>query len=593
MAQPIELMQSATAKALSIPEIISLIMDAICCEPRWQHCRILRSCALVQSSWEIEARRRLWEYCVSNMFGMPPHVPKLDDLLGLKPSRQQDFANNIRCISIRFGQERDHSRSSEDLILFQLQHLSFPRLEEISLYCQEGNDFGNQQISLKQLIGSRLRKVSITAPLASPHLFISEEWITSLTKHSRHIQEFSFLGDEGGDFVLSPSFLTSNVSPATLVSFLESNYSLTSLQWKMGGSLSKTVFKTLAQMPLLRILEIPKIPDPWISDVNAFQPEDCFRSLEKLDCEMSAEVLAKVLPSLRALKQLYLQVEVSSTSRNSTEQTVKTLARVIPVTLEELRLSPTLNATVNAADVLEIARTASNLRCLDMARHHHKLEMECHIPKMLGLDDDFVRDLALLLPKLETICLVSSETKTSESCLIHLGRHCPLLLECILTARIGFEELWMELNSADMRWPRLTYLSIHNFDIRNLGDESNGEISMELNVDLPGYCRAVLDAMPCLEAVVMPSEALEEFMVDVLTGEDNEPDEETSDSDGDCASEDEIQYEDDYDYDDDDDDSDSFDDWDEADWQLALYVLNQQSNGSAGVTGLGTLCEGI
>ena len=529
MTQPVE--QRAAPKALAIPEIIGLIIDAICDQSSWDRHQTLYSCALVNSSWEIEARRRLWEYCGTSSVEF--HAPQLVDLTAIKSSRQQGFANNIRCISVGSnyaGHLFGNLNGSPELgwqgqHLTQLQHLSFPRLEKIVLEGPEADELSKHpEIPLKQLVGPRLKKISISATQSVSRLVMSEEWIVNLTKHSRHIEEFLFFCDRGYWLITSPSFLISRVSPTILASFFESMQSLTTLRWEMGGSLSKVVFETLAQMPLLKTLSIPMIPDVWISDVNAFWLEDCFRSLETLECEMSAEVLAKLLPSLHGLKRLHLQAR---TFGYDTGQEVKTFAGVLPVTLEELTLVPAPCANINAADILEIARATPNLRRLDIARQRCERD---YAPSLFGLNDDFIKSLAPLLPKLEEIGLVSNETRTSERCLIDLGHHCPLLRYCTLTARIDFEVLLAMQRLSSTSWPQLKHLSIYNFDINieNRGDESDMELDMDSDIEVWRSCKAVLKAMPKLETAHMESPMLDEFIESVLKDKDTETDEEMS-----------------------------------------------------------------
>jgi len=483
--------ESATSRALCLPEIVSAIVLRIYDDYLLDDDRTILACTLVASLWATEANRHLWKFC-GNGLTESKDRPYVRHLAAIAPERRQKYANYIRILEIcneRAADTDDGHGSAPDTdegvgnakdiderdlwegqFHHQLAQLSFPRLEELELHGpRNDNTSRHDRPPLAQYLQPNLKKISLVIFQEPMNLLASDESLAEMTTRCAGLNNLSVWSYPA----------VNSVSPRAFTSFLQATVSLVDLKWGTGldasraercTSMSSEALTCLAHRPSLEHLDVQYIQDSWIKDlhIETLSPQSLFTALRSLECAISADGLQILLPLLPDLWRLRVAADPGSIHAFSV------IANAGLTKIKDVGFEPCPGATVCAADLLTLVKNAPDLE--ELVIPVQRVGLDPTLPVFPDLDDVVVEELATFLSKIVRFTLLTSDpTSLTEKSLIALCTHCPALGTCELSATVNWTKLIRETPSCLSS--KLSHLSIHGPEEEE--EDENGEAQNE------------------------------------------------------------------------------------------------------------------
>lgn len=456
--------ESAVSRALRLPEIVSAITGILFADLQEHDDLTLRNAMLVNSLWAQESCRQLWTF-----LGFSGH-PDIKNLIEIDPSRRQKYADYIGVMTIADPSPLDELNRWRYSLLPQMAHISFPRLERLYIRgpgrpiidedsaseSDEGPEQGSDtesphpvDLPLAQFAQPSLTDLEIIWPPASMERYISDSLLLKIKSDARNLESL----------LLQIGFPCRSASPeafASMVSGLKRFRRLV-VRDDDGPWLSLIVLRALASHPSFEDLKIPRLPDSWLPTA-AFEHDTqrLFQSLKGLQCSMSSRIMKLLVHHNVRLRSLDIRAEPGSTDMFSL------IVAGGFSGLEYLEFEPCHDTLIHVVELESIARNNPGLRSLVLSPLY-LASADQAFPIVKGLDDDRAEHILKLLPNLKNFGLHFVPADTAAPSLTHktlltLGRHCPELKTCQLSAFMDYEELVKEVPAVS--WPKLDMLII-------------------------------------------------------------------------------------------------------------------------------------
>jgi len=476
-------MESATSRALCLPEIVSTILSYVHDDFIERGDHTIFACTLVASLWEIEANRSIWMSCGSS--SGYSKLPYVRHLVAMPSDRRQKYADYIKFLDISTADTTgtDTGNRWEGRFHTILSPLSFPRLEQLELHSPKHDDtLKDDSLPLLQYLHSHLKTITIWTYQESLDLVATEEFLTQVARVCKGLKQL---------FVRS--FPPDNsVSPEVFARLLQGIQSLTWLDWTHGmrgsmcgiaPSMSSDALRFLAYNPSLECLSLQVLQDSWIRDLRpeTLPPHSIFQSLLTLHCELSTEGLEQLLPFWSGLRQLEITAQAGSIHAFSV------IANASFERLNHLGVNPCLGTTILATDLLSLANKAPQLE--DIAIPMFYDDDDATLPVCPDLDDAVLDRISASLPSLQNFHLLfDNPTGLTEKSLSSLGRNCPSLQYCSLSAAFDWKKLAEETPSESLS--RLCRLKVAGPD--------DAEHEVHEDRDVHEIARGIKKIMPSL-----------------------------------------------------------------------------------------------
>ena len=354
--------------------------------------RTMFACTLVNSLWNAEANRYLWQVCGSRWGPKIPWFPRLLSLVTkVSPERQQVLATYIK--SLRIGDERglkgelpsedgderwgyDHFDERTYLRsigktgsmgtlwasrwLRLLAHMQFPRLEELTLESSGAADDNFETQNMRPYLQPKLRSLHIGSHVfTADNLGFQTELYTSLTQHCRGLQKLDI---DLGDYYWHKNSVDDTFK--LLFNGLRIMPSLTDFALKIGSqvriepcALSELIGVVALHPSLRHIAHLPRINDECITNLSENRDLMTYRlfpQLEELFVTFEEKGLEYFLPHLVNLRDL--QVYVAHGNRTPHHEILSCFRPFRFPHLKTLKLWHTFLGTIIGSDFISLAR---------------------------------------------------------------------------------------------------------------------------------------------------------------------------------------------------------------------------------------------
>ena len=445
----VEGQESATSRALCLPEIIAEILSGVWAMFRDNRDYTIFACALVNSLWEVEANRHIWF-----LVGLAKHTkPGIRDLMKIDADRQQKYADYISALEINTECSKEPWEGPYDS---QFMRLAFPRLEQLNMAGPEGYVPPGQTITdlwsvVNRFLGPRLKRLCIKGYRKSTREIFSDDFFHEIRIRSKGLNSLS-IDSRGGLIPYSEIFALAIQEMSSLTELsLDPDFHL-DLRYS-------DLFKSIAAHQGLKHLHIKTVYTPWASELtHAASSSTLFSNLSSFKSSISADALELLLPHLGGVQELELE------GAEGSERVLYIISQAKLPRLVALYFNPPTSSTVAALDILNIARSFKTLTELNIQTEMRPLWGIQNDPKCPDMDDEVLRHVIKHLPNLEQISLVLvSPTVLTHRSLWSLARYCRNLRACKLMAAVSYSSLLQdtETNTTTLsQWPNLEGLVI-------------------------------------------------------------------------------------------------------------------------------------
>ncbi|MCJ1390015.1 hypothetical protein MMC18_002873 [Xylographa bjoerkii] len=192
------------------------------------------------------------------------------------------------------------------------------------------------------------------------------------------------------------------------------------------------VFLAIGMHQILGSLELPNIPDHWIS-ILTDQYEGRFARLVSLSTGLSEAGLEMLVPHLPEVTVLSLSMVGSS------HRVLRTIATSFP-DLSYLNLVLRSDDVIREQDLILLADNSPSLSGLGLFSEEADSMIRANIGSD-GITNATINDLARRVPKLRNLSLYLGDAALTEQSLVFLGAHCKMLGTIYISADVDFETL--------------------------------------------------------------------------------------------------------------------------------------------------------
>ena len=454
--------RSAASRALQIPELVSIVTNFVFTD--YQRSEgvsrparsggpvtvIILSCMRVNRLWFEVVVDLTWSWCGHD----PSHKrPYLRDLLAISSQRRQSYANHIQTLSF------DDRVANFDPFLARLR---FPRLQHIrtKISGEEPNEtraLGNSRvISSSEINGLRDRRL-LGPNLRSIRIDDGDSWMFGV----RIEMGQAILNLKGPCTGLKsliihvdrdlPSPQLNGVSFSSVLKTLPELATL-HLGKVTEPILTKSALRTIAEYRKLVDLKLPNFKVEFVQGLNNSSP--LFTRLKILELSTADDSVDAILSLLRSQLRI---LKVTATS--SPTQLFNIIGRQSLNNLRELGVTVDPAKDILLAGRLEaFAAGVPNLKVFSLPIDGQNMAAWANVGHgPSSFFDAAVNNIAIHLPLLTSFNLGLNYPRLSENSLISLGKYCPDLEQCFLTAQFSLSNLYH--HTSNVTWRELRSLS--------------------------------------------------------------------------------------------------------------------------------------
>ena len=451
-------LETASARALRIPELLSMILANVQYLYTHSNDKSILACLQVNSLWLQEGARCLWWYCGGPRSDYYLPQPSIQQLLSAPSDRQALYAASIRHLYVNIERIQVKSGDGYQTLVrwhgYNLDPLCFPRLEKLSVHLiPHVNPDGHTDFeSLIDPWRIKLLKLQYSAKI--DFLPVSTDMFCPVSYRCVGLHRAIVKVQNGNPTVWSQRAIQDQLQ--------DDLYRLT--HRCPTSILSKDTFSRLYLQSTLKSLDIFGISNEMMKEFGIDHPRDdgFLSQLLELKTVISDTNLKQLRLHLPRLKILSVRPSWRST------RTCSVIAEANLKHLMRLRLDLAPEESVSGRDdLLRIATNSPNLHtvCIKGAFREETGDSDCFqppiSPSIQHLDDNTMLKIARRMPHLEWIELEFLESKLMESTLITMGRYCPWLRVCVLPMYINSTQL---VETAELGiWPILRVLIATDF----------------------------------------------------------------------------------------------------------------------------------